>query len=75
MDRNQRTRHGNTSRTRTFPARGTWIEIWRRSLPMDRDIKTFPARGTWIEISQPDDHILNGVTFPARGTWIEIPLR
>ena len=34
----------------TFPARGTWIEIydWQRE-QIKRDT-TFPARGTWIEI-------------------------
>ena len=37
----------------TFPARGTWIEMWNCRRRCRRGGVTFPARGTWIEIQWP----------------------
>ena len=45
-----RTRWGLCSAKSTFPARGTWIEIWQKA-PTNSRHRTFPARGTWIEIT------------------------
>ena len=35
---------------RSFPIRGTWIEIMRENIMLLKMDAPFPARGTWIEI-------------------------
>ena len=49
VDRNNEMCADYAAWERTFPARGTWIEIGWRGKQRARNL-TFPARGTWIEI-------------------------
>ena len=50
VDRNIAPQHVAYSLSRTFPARGTWIEICSYQGRLSGGDETFPARGTWIEI-------------------------
>ena len=50
MDRNNNRSGAVTPQAGTFPARGTWIEIWWFPAILLGRVRTFPARGTWIEM-------------------------
>ena len=59
---------------RTFPARGTWIEIHPRSYRR-RGQATFPARGTWIEIYSPGLNSYTRRDVPRKGNVDRNPKR
>ena len=56
----------------SFPAMGTWIEIFYENRTGAMPGKSFPAMGTWIEIREDEQYGKNESSFPAMGTWIVI---
>ena len=58
---------------RTFPARGTWIEIPTLSLNLNKGGADVPRKGNVDRNGLTENGDIESlVTFPARGTWIEI---
>ena len=58
---------------RTFPARGTWIEIILSLLCAQYSTGDVPRKGNVDRNATTSDAlVICAKTFPARGTWIEI---
>ena len=57
---------------RSYPTRGTWVEIiypfW-----IYHTVSSYPTRGTWVEIEKIKVNSYIVTSYPTRGTWVEIP--
>ena len=74
VDWNCSCRYVMPNRRRSFPLRGTWIEISCLALRSFGSL-SFPLRGTWIEIGMNRWEVQPySLSFPLRGTWIEMVL-
>ena len=51
VDRNAALDGAAVNAVKSYPARGTWIEIFPLA-KLTRALESYPARGTWIEISR-----------------------